>query len=307
TAQALYDAVVARYSSPATAALGRLLLPYLFPELSAFATVADLVTHLRTSDARYRAAVPTEFLPTNQPPMFITLYFIVTRLPDSLRSVRDHFLTLDPTSLTIDLLEQHLLAAETSAVATSLFLRTSVLLRLVRSAATARARVVGVVEEAAVVVGVAVGVAVGAAVEEAEGVEVVAAVGPVAEVEALVVAVEATEGVAAVEVVGPVVVGLDLIVEALVAVGASSNSVGARLRRLSSSVSGWFSVGRARVVRPARMSFAQVPVRARHAGGFTLSAADLSALTTPGALSLVMTLSTLAGRSCLGRELPSMT
>ncbi|CAI7832988.1 unnamed protein product [Closterium sp. NIES-53] len=29
TAQALYDAVVARYSSPAIAALGRLLLPYL--------------------------------------------------------------------------------------------------------------------------------------------------------------------------------------------------------------------------------------------------------------------------------------
>ncbi|CAI7907099.1 unnamed protein product, partial [Closterium sp. NIES-54] len=49
--------------------------------------------------------------------MYITLYFVVTRLPDSLCSVRDHFLTLDPTSLTIDLLEQHLLAAETSAVA----------------------------------------------------------------------------------------------------------------------------------------------------------------------------------------------
>ncbi|CAI7782334.1 unnamed protein product [Closterium sp. NIES-54] len=49
--------------------------------------------------------------------MFITLNFIVTRLPDSLRSVRDHFLSLDPTSLTVDLLKQHLLAAETSAVA----------------------------------------------------------------------------------------------------------------------------------------------------------------------------------------------
>ncbi|CAI7904688.1 unnamed protein product [Closterium sp. NIES-54] len=97
TAQALYDAVVARYSSPATAAIGRLLLPYL--------------------DARYRATDLAEFLPTNQPPMFITLYFIVTHLPDSLRSVRDHFLTLDPTSLTVDLLEQHLLAVETSAVA----------------------------------------------------------------------------------------------------------------------------------------------------------------------------------------------
>ncbi|CAI7878482.1 unnamed protein product [Closterium sp. NIES-53] len=87
TAPALYDAVVARYSSPATAALGRLLLPYLFLELSTFATVADQVTHLRTSDARYRATVPAE----------------------------DHFLSLDPTSLTVDLLEQHLLAAETSA------------------------------------------------------------------------------------------------------------------------------------------------------------------------------------------------
>ncbi|CAI7764630.1 unnamed protein product, partial [Closterium sp. NIES-53] len=97
TAQALYDAVVAHYSSPATAALGRLLLPYLFPELSAFATVADLITHLRSSDARYRAALPAEFLAGNPPPM-------------------DHFLTLDPTSLTVDLLEQHLLAAETSAV-----------------------------------------------------------------------------------------------------------------------------------------------------------------------------------------------
>ncbi|CAI7858919.1 unnamed protein product, partial [Closterium sp. NIES-53] len=117
TAQALYDAVVARYSSPATAALGRLLLPYLFPELSAFATVEDLVSHLRASVARYRAAVPSEFLDRNPPPMYITLYFIVTRLPDSLRSVRYHFLSLDPTSFTVDLLEQHLLAAETSAVA----------------------------------------------------------------------------------------------------------------------------------------------------------------------------------------------
>ncbi|CAI7896498.1 unnamed protein product [Closterium sp. NIES-53] len=111
TAQALYDAVVARYASPATATLGQLLLPYLFPELSAFATVEDLVSHLRTSNARYRAAAPAEFLECNQPPMFITLYFIVTRLPDSLRSVRDHFLSVDPTALTVDLLEQNLHAA----------------------------------------------------------------------------------------------------------------------------------------------------------------------------------------------------
>ncbi|CAI7807850.1 unnamed protein product, partial [Closterium sp. NIES-53] len=117
TTQALYDAIVTRYSSPATAALGRLILPYLFPQLSAFATVDDLVSHLRTGDARYRATVPAEFLARNSTPVFITLHFIVTCLPDSLRSVRDHFLSLDPTSLTVDLLEEHLLAAETSAVA----------------------------------------------------------------------------------------------------------------------------------------------------------------------------------------------
>ncbi|CAI7811450.1 unnamed protein product [Closterium sp. NIES-54] len=91
TAKALYDAVVARYSSPATAALGCLPLPYLFPELSALATVEYFVSLLRTSDARYRAALPADFHDRNPPPMYITLYFIVTHLPNSLRAVRDHF------------------------------------------------------------------------------------------------------------------------------------------------------------------------------------------------------------------------
>ncbi|CAI7763929.1 unnamed protein product [Closterium sp. NIES-53] len=104
TAKALYDAVVTRYSSPATAALGHLILPYLFPELSAFVTVEDLITHFRTSDTCYRAALPAELLDKSPPSMYITLYFIVTRLPDSLHVVRDHFLALDPTYLTIDLL-----------------------------------------------------------------------------------------------------------------------------------------------------------------------------------------------------------
>ncbi|CAI7852128.1 unnamed protein product [Closterium sp. NIES-53] len=89
SAQTLYDAVVARYSSPATAALSRHFLPYLFPDLTAFPTVTDLITHLRTSDTRYRAALPAE----------------------------DHFLSVCPTSLTVDLLEERLLAAETSIVA----------------------------------------------------------------------------------------------------------------------------------------------------------------------------------------------
>ncbi|CAI7884475.1 unnamed protein product [Closterium sp. NIES-54] len=62
------------------------MLPYLFPDLAAFATVTDLITHLRTSDTRYRAALPAE----------------------------DHFLSLCPTTLTVDLLEERLLAAETS-------------------------------------------------------------------------------------------------------------------------------------------------------------------------------------------------
>ncbi|CAI7922340.1 unnamed protein product [Closterium sp. NIES-54] len=101
TAKALYDAVLARYSSPATAALGHLKLPYQFPELSAFATVQDLITKLSTSDARYCSALPAEFLDRGPPPP----------------RFRDHFLALDPTYLTIDLLEKHLLAAKTSVVA----------------------------------------------------------------------------------------------------------------------------------------------------------------------------------------------
>ncbi|CAI7746268.1 unnamed protein product [Closterium sp. NIES-54] len=89
----------------------------LYDALSAFATIEDLITHLRTSDTCYRAALPAEFLDKNPPPMYIPLYFIVTRLPDSLRAVRDHFLALDPTDLTVDLLEKHLLAAKISVVA----------------------------------------------------------------------------------------------------------------------------------------------------------------------------------------------
>ncbi|CAI6006446.1 unnamed protein product [Closterium sp. NIES-65] len=89
SAQTLYDAVVARYSSPATATLSRLMLPFLFPDLAAFPTVADLITHLRTSDTRYRTALPAE----------------------------DHFLSVCPTTVTVDLLEKALLAAEKSIVA----------------------------------------------------------------------------------------------------------------------------------------------------------------------------------------------
>ncbi|CAI7767666.1 unnamed protein product, partial [Closterium sp. NIES-54] len=225
TAQALYDAVVARYSSPATSALGRLLLPYLFPELSAFATVEDLVSHLRTSVARYRAALPAEFLDRNPPPINITLYFIVTRLPDSLRAVLLVALLAHPSCRGVP---PPPLPPPTPLVLllTSLVLRMSALLPLVGSAAAARARVVGVVE-------VAAGVVVGPTVEVVEVVEVVAAMGVVAGVGALVVAVEVAVGVAIVAAVGVVAVGLELSVEALVVARGSISSVGRRPRRPS--------------------------------------------------------------------------
>ncbi|CAI7833606.1 unnamed protein product [Closterium sp. NIES-53] len=248
SARAMYDAVVARYSSPTTAALSRLMLPYLFPDLAAFATVADLVAHLRTSDARYRAALPTEFLPTNSPPMYITLYYLVTRLPDSLSSVRDHFLSLCPTELTVDLLEERLAAAEKSILAvgasrghrrTPLFEGRSALrlLPLVGDAALARAREARVVERA---------------VEEAvEEVEVV--VGVVPEVGASVAAVEAVEAVAeAVEAEAAVVEVAEEVVlvavqprsvEALVAASVSSSCAPVRPRLFSSFVSGTLGVG----------------------------------------------------------------
>ncbi|CAI7775975.1 unnamed protein product [Closterium sp. NIES-54] len=229
TAQSLYDTVVARYSSHATAALSRLMLPYLFPDLAAFATVADLITHLRTSDARYQVALPTEFCAKNPPLMYITLYYLVTRLPDSLASVRDHFLSLCPTELTVDLLEERLIAG--------------LCLLLVDGAATARARGARVVEGT-------VGAAV-EAVEEVEGVAmevgVVAGVGAsvavVGVVEAAEAAVEAAAAVVEVAVAVMLVEVEPRSVEALVVASASSSRVPVRPRRPSSFVSGTLGVG----------------------------------------------------------------
>ncbi|CAI7783237.1 unnamed protein product [Closterium sp. NIES-53] len=189
TAKAQYDAVVALYSSPTTAALGRLVLPYMFPELSAFATVQDLVAHLRTSDARYRAALPAE----------------------------DHFLALDPTDLTVDLLEQDLLAVETSVVAVGAARGTprmpffegcppSPLAPSYASAAAAADFDILGAED----VGAASASGKRAAAR-AGVVEVVAAMGVVAGVGALVAAVVAAVGVAVVAAVGVVAVGLELL------------------------------------------------------------------------------------------------
>ncbi|CAI7796516.1 unnamed protein product, partial [Closterium sp. NIES-54] len=195
SARALYDAVVARYSSPT--ALSRLMLPYLFPDLAAFSIVADLVAHLRTSDARYRAALPTEFLPTNSPPMGVPLSPFSPLLPLLLLS--------------------NLLALR----------RVALRLPLVGDAALARAREAGVaegaveeaveeVEEVEVVVGVVPGVgesvaAVEAVAAVAEGVEAAAAVVAIVE-EVVLVAVQPRS------------------VEALVAASVNSNCAPVRPR-----------------------------------------------------------------------------
>ncbi|CAI7824008.1 unnamed protein product, partial [Closterium sp. NIES-53] len=245
TAQSLYDAVVARYSSPATAALSRLMLPYLFPDLVAFATVADLVAHLRTSDAHYRATLITE----------------------------DHFLSLCPTELTVDLLEERLAAAEKRVfpcpplsllllLSTSLALRRSALrLPLVGDAATARARgakVVGVVGgtegAAAEAVEEAEGVAVGVGVVPGVGASVAAVVVVEAAAKVVEVAAAVVEAAAAVAGVAMVVVLVEVqprSVEALVVASASSSRVPVRPRRPSSFVRGTLGVGGLGVLVPA--------------------------------------------------------
>ncbi|CAI5478067.1 unnamed protein product [Closterium sp. Yama58-4] len=162
--------------------------------------------------------------------MYFTLYFLVTRLPDTLRSVRDHFLALDPTTLTVADFEKHLLAAEKSILAV-----------VGSAAAPGAARVAGEVEVAVE----------GTVVEAAGEVEVVG----------VVVGVEAVVGAAmvpgAVEVAAAVVGEEGAVVAAAVGAGVgsarkwapmvargSNSSVSARPPRLSSFVTCAFSVGR---------------------------------------------------------------
>ncbi|CAI6000284.1 unnamed protein product [Closterium sp. NIES-64] len=248
SAQTLYDAVVARYSSLATAALSHLMLPYLFPNLAAFPNVADIITHLRTSDTRYRAALLADFCAANPPPMYITLYFLVTRLPDSLRVVRDHFLSVCPTTLTVDLLEKALLAIRKASS-----LRSARRLPLAGDAALTRARGARELEERAVEVeveamggvGVAVGVDVGVegsvAAVEAEAAAAVAVGAEVAEEAAVEAAAEAAAVVEAAEEAEAVGVAVELVAGrrrgvAPVVAYASSSSAVVRPCHLSSSV-----------------------------------------------------------------------
>ncbi|CAI5943406.1 unnamed protein product [Closterium sp. NIES-64] len=178
------------------------------------------------------------------PPLWLTLYHLVTRLPDTLRAVRDHFLARCPTELTIALLEKELLAAEASIVAPLLLLSTSLVLRrsglhLLRSGATA-ARAKGAREaevtagEAVVGLVAAVGVVVGlGGLVAAVGV-VAAAAGEVAGAGAVVGA--AVDAAAAGEGVVEEVAAVVVVVEALAVARACST-----LRRPRSSVSGTLS------------------------------------------------------------------
>ncbi|CAI7871759.1 unnamed protein product [Closterium sp. NIES-54] len=292
SARALYDAVAARYSSPTTAALSRLMLPYLFPDLAAFSTVADLVAHLRSSDARYRAALPTMILPTNSPPMYITLYYLVTRLPDSLSSVRDHFLSLCPTELTIDLLEERLAAAEKSILAVgasrgdrrSPFFKGCSLIPLLPSVASAATvNLIGTEEVGAASAalsgrrrtGKGKGIRGGGGGGGGSGVEAVVGVvlgvgASVAAVEAVAaVAEEVAAAVAVVEVAEEVVLVAvrPRSVEALVATSVSSSCAPVRPRLFSSFVSGMLGVGGLGVPVPARTFFALALVVGRYALG----------------------------------------
>ncbi|CAI7880709.1 unnamed protein product [Closterium sp. NIES-54] len=88
SAKTLYDAVVARYSSPATAALSRLMLLYLFPDLAAFATITNLITRLRTSDTRYRAALPADGAPPFLFCPLLPLLLLLTLLAPSRSALR---------------------------------------------------------------------------------------------------------------------------------------------------------------------------------------------------------------------------
>ncbi|CAI7871584.1 unnamed protein product, partial [Closterium sp. NIES-53] len=67
-AKAQYDAVVVRYSTPATVSLGRHVLPFLFPDLPLFHGVADLILHLRSLNAQLRAAATEPALLAKDPP-----------------------------------------------------------------------------------------------------------------------------------------------------------------------------------------------------------------------------------------------
>ncbi|CAI5936288.1 unnamed protein product [Closterium sp. NIES-65] len=259
SAQTLYDAVVARYSSPASAALSRLMLPFLFPDLAAFPTVADLITHLRTSDTRYRAALPADFCAKNPPPPpphvhhSLLLSHPPPRLPSGVLlplSCPLSPLPLRPPSLVLSPSVRRLPLAGDVALA---------------KARGARERV-GLAGAVAVEVEAAEGV--GVAVEELAGVGVLVAavVAEAASTAAVPAGVAAVAEVEAVEEEVVEVVGVALHSGAALGVvnassSSSSSSVLATSPSLSSSVSGTRSVNVVGDLVPAPTSFAPATAR----------------------------------------------
>ncbi|CAI7766718.1 unnamed protein product [Closterium sp. NIES-53] len=114
TASEFLTAIKARYATLTTVSLGRLFLPFRFPDLASFERTADLITHPRSLDSSYRAACTYAQLALLPPPMAITIYFIATILPDRLASVRDVLLLKHPSELTIEVLESALKDVESN-------------------------------------------------------------------------------------------------------------------------------------------------------------------------------------------------
>ncbi|CAI5985970.1 unnamed protein product [Closterium sp. NIES-64] len=263
SAQTLYDAVVARYSSPATAALS-----------------LTLATAL---------ALPPDFCAKNPPPMYITLYFLVTRLPESLRVVRDQFLSVCPTTLTVDLLEKSLLEAEKSIVAvgasrgdprTPIFEGCSPSPLLPSIASAAAADLVGLESVGAAFApsgrrrpGKGKGGKGAVAAVEAEVAAVVAVGAEVAKV----AAVEAEAGVAVVEVVGVALRSGAALGVVSASSSSSSSSVLATSPPLSSSMSCTRSVSVVGLLVPAPTSFAPATARVSSVGVPTPPSAALAA------------------------------
>ncbi|CAI7853645.1 unnamed protein product [Closterium sp. NIES-53] len=114
TTSEFLTAIKACYATPTTVSLGRLFLPFLFPDLASFERTAELITHLHSLNSSYRAACPDAQLALLPPPMAITIYFIATSLPDRLASVRDALLLKHPSELTIEVLESALKDVESN-------------------------------------------------------------------------------------------------------------------------------------------------------------------------------------------------
>ncbi|CAI7899096.1 unnamed protein product [Closterium sp. NIES-54] len=68
TASEFLTAIKGRYATSTTISLGRLFLPFLFPDLASFERTADLITHLRSLDSNYRAACNDAQLAMLPPP-----------------------------------------------------------------------------------------------------------------------------------------------------------------------------------------------------------------------------------------------